>query len=60
MNREEFLQGLRDALSGHVPPAVVRENLEYYDDYIRTECRKGRTEADVMAELLEENYASGG
>ena len=51
MNREEFLQGLRDALSGHVPPAVVRENMEYYDDYIRTDCRNGRTEADVMAEL---------
>ena len=51
MNREEFLQGLRDALSGQIPPSLVRENLDYYDDYIRTECQKGRTETDVMEEL---------
>ena len=36
MNREEFLQGLRSALSGEVPPEVVRDNLQYYQEYIRT------------------------
>ena len=34
MNREEFLRGLENALSGNVPPSVVRDNLRYYDDYI--------------------------
>lgn len=51
MNKEEFLQGLQNALSGEVPPAVIRENLNYYSDYIQTEINKGRSAAEVMEEL---------
>lgn len=51
MNKGDFLEGLRQALSGEVPPSVVQENLRYYDEYIRTEIQKGRSESDVMAEL---------
>ncbi|RKJ05924.1 DUF1700 domain-containing protein [bacterium D16-54] len=51
MNREEFLQGLRSALSGEVPPEVVRDNLQYYQEYIRTEMEKGRSEREIMDEL---------
>ena len=51
MNKGEFLEGLHNSLSGEVPPSVVQENLRYYDEYIRTEIQKGRSEADVMAEL---------
>lgn len=51
MSKEEFLRGLDNALSGNVPPSVVRDNLRYYDDYIRSERQKGRTEADIMEEL---------
>ena len=51
MNREEFLRGLENALSGNVPPSVVRDNLRYYDDYIRSERQKGRSESDIMEEL---------
>ena len=51
MNREEFLRGLENALSGNVPPSVVRDNLRYYDDYIRSERQKGRSENDIMDEL---------
>lgn len=51
MSKEEFLRGLENALSGNVPPSVVRDNLRYYDDYIRSERQKGRTEADIMEEL---------
>lgn len=51
MNREEFLQGLKNALSGAVPPSVLQENLRYYDDYIKTELQNGRTESQVMEEL---------
>lgn len=51
MSREEFLRGLENALSGNVPPAVVRDNLRYYDDYIRSERQKGRSEDDIMDEL---------
>lgn len=51
MNKEEFLRGLQNALSGEVPPTVVRDNLRYYDDYIRTEVRQGKSERQVMDEL---------
>ena len=51
LNREEFLRGLENALSGNVPPSVVRDNLRYYDDYIRSERQKGRSESDIMDEL---------
>lgn len=53
MNKEEFLRGLQTALSGEVPPSVVRDNLRYYDDYIRTELRNGRSEEQIMEELGE-------
>ena len=51
MNKEEFLRGLVNALSGNVPPQVVRDQLRYYDDYIRSERQKGRTESEIMEEL---------
>lgn len=41
MDKEEFLQGLQSALSGEVAPELVRENLQYYQEYIRTEMEKG-------------------
>ena len=51
MNREEFLQGLTKALTGEVPPEIVRENLRYYEEYIRAEMKKGRSENEIMEEL---------
>lgn len=51
MNKEEFLRGLQTALSGEVPPTIVRDNLKYYDEYIRTEQNNGRMETDIMDEL---------
>lgn len=51
MKKEEFLQGLSEALSGEVPPEAVRENLRYYENYIRTEQGKGRPEDEIMEEL---------
>ena len=34
MSRQEFLQRLRDTLTGEVPGNVIEENIRYYDDYI--------------------------
>lgn len=51
MSRDEFLQGLQNALSGEVPPEIVRDNLRYYDDYMRAERQKGRAEAEILEEL---------
>ena len=47
MSRQEFLQRLRDTLTGEVPGNVIEENIRYYDDYIRTETAGDRrSEAD--------------
>lgn len=51
MRKEEFLQILRRALTGDVPPQVVEENIRYYDGYITEEVRKGKTEEAVIAEI---------
>lgn len=51
MTKREFLEALRLALGGRVTSAQLTENLEYYEDYINTETRKGRSEAEVLAEL---------
>lgn len=51
MNKQEFLEQMRTALSGEVSPAVIQENMSYYDSYISEEMRKGRSEQEVMDEL---------
>ncbi len=51
MRKDEFLQTLRRALTGDVPPSVIEENLRYYDSYITDEVRKGRREEEVIEEI---------
>ena len=51
MNKQEFLEKLQLALNGRVSPGVVAENVRYYEDYINTEIRKGKTEEEVLAQL---------
>ena len=51
MTQREFLDTLKRALDGQVPPHVVTENLTYYDTYIYEEARKGRLERDILNEL---------
>lgn len=51
MTKEEFLENLSLALSGKVRTAVVTENVKYYEDYINTEVRKGRSEETVLETL---------
>ena len=51
MSREEFLTELRKALQGRVSQQAVNDNLLYYEEYILTESHKGKTEAEVIAEL---------
>lgn len=51
MEKQEFLDSLRRALHGKVPPGQVVENLQYYEEYINTEIRKGTAEAEVMSKL---------
>ena len=51
MSREEFLTELRKALQGRVSQQAVNDTLRYYEEYILTESHKGKTEAEVIAEL---------
>ena len=51
MDRNEFVSTLRAALTGEVSPAVVEDNVRYYQNYISQEIASGRREEDVMEEL---------
>lgn len=51
MNKLEFIDRLRAALNGRVSPGLVSENVNYYEEYINTEIRKGRTEEEVLQSL---------
>lgn len=51
MERTEFMDRLQRSLAGGVSSSQVAENVRYYQDYIDTEIRKGRSEADVLSGL---------
>ncbi len=51
MTKQEFLDNLRMALSGRASAYTVEENVRYYEDYIRTQVRMGRSEEEVLKEL---------
>lgn len=51
MRKAEFLKELQEALAGEVSSAVIRENLNYYDQYISQETASGRGEEEVLEEL---------
>lgn len=48
MSKQEFLDRLKSALNGRVAPGLVVENINYYEDYINMEIRKGKTEEEVL------------
>lgn len=58
MSKEEFLKRLETALSGDVPAAVIRDNLNYYADYISQEMGKGRTMDEIVEEIGEPNIVA--
>lgn len=51
MTKFEFTENLRKALSGRVNYNVVNDNVSYYENYIDTEVRKGRSEQEILEEL---------
>ena len=58
MSKEEFLRRLETALSGEVPVPVIRDNLNYYADYISQEMGKGRTVDEIVEEIGEPNIVA--
>lgn len=53
MTKQEFLEGLSAALSVSESEQLIDDNRAFYDEYISGEIAKGRTEAEVIAELGE-------
>ena len=51
MTKYEFLNDLKASLIGNVSGQIINENMQYYDEYIAGEVRKGKTEAEVLNEL---------
>ena len=51
MTKFEFSEKLRKALSGRVSHSIVNENVTYYERYIDSEIKKGRSEKEVLEEL---------
>lgn len=51
MTKSEFLDKLQEALGNDLNGAAVRENVDYYSQYIRGEVDDGRSEEEVIGEL---------
>lgn len=51
MNQNEFLNTMRSALAGKVPATIIEDNIRYYEDYIATQMRQGKTESEVLEGL---------
>ena len=51
MTQKDFIQQLEQALVGELSHSVVKENMDYYQQYIEDEIKKGNTEEDVVSSL---------
>ena len=51
MEKQEFLDKMRLALSGKVPSDTVTETIRYYEEYINTQLRLGKSSEEVMETL---------
>ncbi|MDE6015107.1 MAG: DUF1700 domain-containing protein [Acetatifactor sp.] len=51
MNKQEFIDRLRAALNGRIPAPEVEEMVNYYQDYINMEMRKGKSQEEVLKAL---------
>lgn len=51
MTKNEFLDKLREALGNDLNGPAVRENVDYYSQYIADEVNSGRSEEEVISEL---------
>ena len=51
MKKSEFIAELKEALEHNLTPQKIKEHVDYYEDYIRGEVKKGRDEEDVVNEL---------
>ena len=69
MNRTEFIDKMRAALTGNVNHNKIEENIRFYHDYIDMVVKKGRDEQEVVSgmgdprliakTIIEANKAAG-
>lgn len=55
MSKNEFLKKLKSALEVDLSQSQINEQIAYYDNYITTEVKNGRSEQDVLDELGDPN-----
>ena len=51
MSKSEFLKKLKEELLATVSDDTIRDQINYYDNYISDEVDKGRSEKEVIEEL---------
>lgn len=51
MNKQEFIESLRRSLSSINDYTFVNDTISYYENYIESQIRMGKMEAEVMEEL---------
>lgn len=51
MGRTEFIEILQRTLAANMGSSLVNSNVRYYQEYIDTEIRQGRSEGEVLASL---------
>lgn len=51
MTKVEFLEHLRQELTGNISQRAVQDNIDYYDKYIIDEVRNGKSEKEVLQML---------
>ena len=59
MNKREFLSHLKERLSYELPVQLVKNNVDFYSDYIDNELKKGRSINDILDELGDPNLIAG-
>ena len=61
MKKSEFLSQLKKALESELDSKAVKENIDYYEDYIQSEIEKGRGTqfdpeiANIMLDIIDED-----
>lgn len=51
MKKKEFMEELKEALSGRVSSEVYYDTVQYYEDYFKRQMAEGKTEEQVTASL---------
>ena len=51
MNKQDFLNSLGAALGSELGAAAAEENVKYYEEYINSQMRMGKSEEEVLRQL---------